>query len=551
VTASDPAKVRALHLGSALLSQGWADDVRVEIADGSFARIECGVAPQPGDERLALGLPGLPNLHSHAFQRGMAGLSEHRSTQSDSFWSWRELLYRFLAHLTPDDLEAISAQAYMEMLEAGFTRAGEFHYLHCDPNGEPYADVAETSARVAAAAEQTGIALTLLPVFYAHGGFGGAPPSAAQQRFLLDVDRYAALLERARAELARLPHARVGVAPHSLRAVTPSELAALIELAAGGPIHIHVAEQTREVEECLAWSGQRPVEWLLTAADVDRRWCLVHATHMTEAETLRLARSGAVAGLCPITEANLGDGIFPAQAFCAAGGAFGVGSDSNVSIDARGELRMLEYTQRLLLRARNVLAAPGQHTGRALFQRALEGGAQALAAPLGDVTAAPLVGTSPAAGGRASPAPQRDARDAARSAPRADARDAARSAPRADARDAAGSAPRGEVRDAARSAPRGDAAAAEAGGVSDGAGRDATGIAVGAPADLISLDVSGASFAGRTHDRLLDSWIFAAADSCIDRVWRAGVQVVAGGRHRARDAIEARYRRVLERLLRA
>jgi formiminoglutamate deiminase len=369
-----------LFCARALLSDGWAANVRLEIESGRFARVTRNVQPQNGDEHLAVALPGLANVHSHGFQRGMAGLTEYRGPEADNFWSWRELMYRFVARMTPEDLEAVTAQAYVEMLEGGFTRVGEFHYVHHDPSGRPYAALAEMSARVAAAADATGIALTLLPVFYAHGNFGGAPATAGQRRFLSDLDGYARLLEASRACVAALPDANVGVAPHSLRAVTPDQLRQVTAMAASGPIHIHAAEQTREVDDCLAWSGARPVQWLLDNAGVDSRWCLVHATHMTPEEISRLARSGAVAGFCPVTEANLGDGIAPAAPFAAAGGTFGIGTDSNVSIDARTELRQLEYSQRLRDRARNVLAAQSAHsTGHTLFANAQRGGARALA----------------------------------------------------------------------------------------------------------------------------------------------------------------------------
>jgi formiminoglutamate deiminase len=447
-----------LHCASALLPSGWARDVRLTIADGVFSAVEPGIPAPAGASQLSAAVPGLPNLHSHAFQRGMAGLTEYRGQEASSFWSWRELMYRFLAHMTPDDVEAISAQAYVEMLEAGFTRVGEFHYLHRDPHGRAYADPAELSARVVAAAERTGVGLTLLPVFYAHSGFGGAAADGGQRRFLLTLDAYAHMLEAGRALAKQLTHANVGVAPHSLRAVTPGELAHVIALARGAPIHIHAAEQTREVEDCVAWSGQRPVEWLLEHAAVDRSWCLVHATHMTASETERLAKSGATAGLCPITEANLGDGFFPALPFRAAGGEFGIGSDSNVQIGPAHELRLLEYGQRLQQRARNLLGGAGS-TGRALFDAALRGGARAL-------------------------------------------------------------------------------------GVN-------AGFTAGAPADLISLALDAPVFAGRRGDELLDSWLFAAADGCIDGVWRAGVQLVEHGRHRAREPVAARYRAVITELLAA
>ena len=448
-----------LFFESALLPEGWASGVRVVMAGGAIAGVEKEVAAQPGDERASIGLPGMANVHSHAFQRGMAGLTEHRGANADSFWTWRELMYRFVGHITPDDAAAFAAQAYMEMLENGFTRVGEFHYLHHDPGGKPYADLAEMAGRIVAASVQTGIALTLLPVFYAHSQFGGKPPSEGQRRFINSVDQYARLMEASRKLVARLSHATIGIGPHSLRAVTPEELAAIQPLAEGGPIHIHAAEQTREVEDCVAWSGMRPVEWLLKSAPVDRRWCLVHATHLTENETAGFAASGAVAGLCPITEGNLGDGIFRGTEFIGAGGAFGLGTDSNVLISVGQELRQLEYSQRLRDRVRNALAGgPNRSTGRTLFDAAVRGGAQAM-------------------------------------------------------------------------------------GVTGG-------IQVGAPADLFSLDTSHVIFAGRTGDRVLDTFVFAGGDQCIDSVWRAGRRVVSNGRHMERETIEARYRATLERLLR-
>ena len=372
-----------LHFAEALLPTGWASGVRLHLAEGTIARIETGAEPQPGEARHAVALPGLPNLHSHAFQRGMAGLAERSGQSADSFWTWRETMYRFVDRLTPEDMAAIAAMAYAEMLESGFTRVGEFHYLHHDPAGVPYQGAAMAEALVAAAA-QTGLALTLLPVFYAHAGLGGQAPSHAQRRFICSLDQFAKLREAARAVLSALPDAVLGVAPHSLRAVTPDELTALAEMSGEAPIHIHAAEQLAEVEACQAWSGQRPVEWLLNHAPVGPNWCLIHATHMTDAETRALALSGAVAGLCPITEANLGDGLFPAGAYLGAGGRFGVGSDSNVMIDAGEELRWLEYGQRLSHQSRNVFAAgPGASSGAALFSGALAGGAQALGAAMG------------------------------------------------------------------------------------------------------------------------------------------------------------------------
>jgi formiminoglutamate deiminase len=323
-------------------------------------------------------VPGVPNVHSHAFQRALAGLVERRGPEEDSFWTWREVMYRFLGVMTPDDIEAVAAWAYVEMLEAGFTRVGEFHYLHNAPDGTRYADPAETGARIAAAAETSGIGLTLLPCFYAHGGCGGLPPKPGQMRFLSDLDGFWQLMDASRRHLVRLPGAILGIAPHSLRAVDAAELRSLLENWPSGAVHIHAAEQTGEVEECLAWSGAQPVEWLLANMPVDARWCLMHCTHMTAEESQALARSGAVAGLCPITEANLGDGIFDAPSFLDAGGRFAVGTDSNVRIALNEELRTLEYGQRLRERKRNRLGPAGASTGRHLFDAARSGGAQAL-----------------------------------------------------------------------------------------------------------------------------------------------------------------------------
>lgn len=376
----------------ALLPGGWADGVRLDMADGMITAITVDVAPAPLDERHAIALPGLPNLHSHAFQRGMAGLAEIRGPGPDSFWTWREAMYRFARRIGPEEMQAIAAMAFVEMLEGGFTRTGEFHYIHHDVDGHPYADPAEMGARLAAAAAETGIALTLLPVLYQCGGFGGQAPGDGQKRFINSRDRFATLMQASRRALAGLPDGVLGIAPHSLRAVSPDSLGDVPALAAGGPIHIHIAEQVREVADCHAWSGQRPVAWLFDHAPVDGRWCLVHATHMDAAETARLAASGAVAGLCPITEANLGDGIFNGRDYLAAGGAFGIGSDSNVLIDAAEELRSMEYAQRLAHRARNVLGRRDiPSTGRVLFDGALAGGGRALGWP-----ATGLVGGAPA-----------------------------------------------------------------------------------------------------------------------------------------------------------
>jgi formiminoglutamate deiminase len=375
--------VKSIFAKRALGPDGWLDNVRIAVEGGHFSRIEAEQAPQAGDENHAIVLPGMGNLHSHAFQRAMAGLAETRGPGDDSFWSWRNVMYRFALSMTPEQVEAVAAKLYVEMLEAGFTRVGEFHYLHHDQDGSHYADIGEMAGRIAAAAGETGIGLTLLPVFYAHAGFGGQSPADGQRRFINDLDSFGRLLDSCIKVTRSLDGSVVGVAPHSLRAVTPAELKVVATLRPEAPIHIHVAEQVLEVEDCIAWSGKRPVEWLLDNADVNGRWCLIHATHMTSDEARALGQSGAVAGLCPITEANLGDGTFSILPFMQAGGAWGVGSDSNVLIGLPDELRQLEYSERLAHRARNVIARPNASTGRRLFDAAIAGGAQALGATAG------------------------------------------------------------------------------------------------------------------------------------------------------------------------
>ena len=450
-----------LFFDAALTPSGWREDVAIEIENGVFRTVSAGADRQaPFAIRGGIAVPGLANLHSHTFQRGFAGLTERRGTGEDHFWTWRETMYDLSARLLPEDVEAIAALAFAEMLEGGFTGVAEFHYLHHAPDGRPYDDPSELGQRVAAAAAHTGIGLTLLPVFYAHAGFGGLAPAPGQRRFVSSLDLYGRLVEGARRAVATFPAGRVGIAPHSLRAATGDEITSLLAAFPDGPVHIHIAEQTREVEDCIAATGARPVEWLLDNAAVDARWCLIHATHMTVDETVRMAETGAVAGLCPITESDLGDGIFPATDYRAAGGLFGVGSDSNVLISAAVELRTLEYSQRLRDRSRNRLAPPsGGSTGRGLFEAAKMGGARAL-------------------------------------------------------------------------------------GQAEGA------IAPGCRADIVVLDGTVPSLYGRHGDDVLDSWLFAAAHSPVDRVYAAGRLVVEDGRHRARDRIEVAYRNAMLRLSR-
>ena len=363
----------------ALLPQGWAADVCVEVdAAGDIAGVTQGAAPNGAEMLAGPLLPGMANLHSHAFQRAMAGLTEMRGPAADDFWTWRELMYRFVERVTPPQAKAIATQLYVEMLEHGYTAVAEFHYVH-HPAGMLLAHFE--------AARDTGIAFTHLPSLYRWAGFGGRPLQARQQRFSSDVKQILAALDALRPHLGA--DVKVGVAPHSLRAVDPQ---ALKELAAAvprdAPIHIHAAEQTREVAECQAFFGKRPVEWLLAEMRLDERWCVVHATHMTPEETAGLAQSGAVAGLCPTTEGSLGDGIFPLLAYRAAGGRYGIGGDSHVSRDPAEELRLLEYFQRVSARKRNLVTSEQvPAVGTTLWLESAAGGAQALGRPMGALAA--------------------------------------------------------------------------------------------------------------------------------------------------------------------
>ncbi|MGQ0566252.1 MAG: formimidoylglutamate deiminase [Gemmobacter sp.] len=438
----------ALRAEQALLPDGWARDVTVRVDGGRIVAVG-----GEGGRPVGVLLPAPVNLHSHAFQRAMAGMTERRGTGDDSFWTWRTLMYRFLEHLTPEDVEAIAAMVQVEMAEAGYAAVCEFHYLHHGSGGVPYANRAEMAQRVVAAAGVTGLGLTLLPVLYMQGGCDGRALAGGQLRFFNDLEGFQGVLEG----ISGLPgDGVVGVAPHSLRAVPPGALRQVAGLQPGAPVHIHAAEQQAEVAEVLAFHGRRPVELLLDHG-IDARWCLIHATQMTPEETVALAATGAVAGLCPITEGNLGDGVFDGVRFAGAGGRFGVGSDSNVLISLTEELRLFEYGQRMRDHGRAVMAAPGASTGRALYEAVLAGGAQA-------------------------------------------------------------------------------------------AGRDSGGIAPGKWADLVALDAGSLALEGRVGDDLLDSWIFATSQSVVTDTWSAGRHVVQGGRHVARAAVEAAFRKVMARL---
>lgn len=373
-----------LFANRALVASGWAKDVAIDIEAGRVARIEVGACDH-ADREVLNGpvVPAIPNLHSHAFQRAMAGLAEVAGTGDDSFWTWREEMYRTVGLVSPEDVEAIAAKLFVELLKGGFGSIAEFHYLHQTDDGSRYSDPAEMSRRILAASQRTGLGLTLLPVFYAHSNFGGAAPNHGQRRFIHDLDGFSALMEELKPACDDVG-ANLGLAIHSLRAATPAEIAALVAMVPpDSPIHIHVAEQQREVDDCLAATGRRPIDFLYDNASVDGRWCLIHATHVTPEEVARMARSGAIVGLCPATEANLGDGIFPATSFLAEGGAFGIGTDSHVAVTVAEELRTLEYGQRLRDQRRNRMTGPGASVGRTLYDKAHSGGSRALARDVG------------------------------------------------------------------------------------------------------------------------------------------------------------------------
>lgn len=374
---------------AALLPQGWADDVLISVDEsGWITSVRPGQPAALAQKLEGPVVPGMPNLHSHAFQYAMAGLAEHSEDLANSFWSWRKVMYSFLNTLGPEELERIATELYGAMLKAGYTQVAEFHYLHHCPDGTPYEDRAHLSHCMIRAAKASGIGITLLPVLYAHGGFGGQAPENGQRRFINTPTQILDMVASLTRDYEADPDVQIGLALHSLRATTPEMISeavsAVRRINPQMPIHIHVAEQEKEVEDCKVWCGQRPVEWLLEHNDIDAHWCLIHATHMTETETRDLARSGAVAGLCPTTEANLGDGLFNLPSFINAEGRFGIGSDSHISVNMIEELRTLEYGQRLLRRERIIARTEKEpHAGAFLYKSALKGGAQALGTKTG------------------------------------------------------------------------------------------------------------------------------------------------------------------------
>ena len=380
----------AYFASRALLAQGWAHNVRLDVdVTGYLSAVTPESDPQ-GCQRLnGPVVPGMPNLHSHAFQRVMAGLAEVAGDPQDSFWTWRDLMYRMVQRLTPEQVGVIARQLYIEMLKGGYTQVAEFHYLHNDINGQPYADRGEMTAHLSHAATQAGIGLTMLPVLYSYAGFGAQPAQAGQKRFIQDADSYLKQQDIIRKQLNGNPLQNQGLCFHSLRAVTLEQMQQVLNAGDKNmPVHIHIAEQQKEVNDCQGWSGQRPISWLYDNLDIDARWCLIHATHADRFELASMAKSGAVAGLCPTTEANLGDGIFPGVDYLTHAGRWGIGSDSHVSLNVVEELRWFEYGQRLRDQRRNRLTNPAQNSvGDVLYNQALQGGAQACGAAIGQLSA--------------------------------------------------------------------------------------------------------------------------------------------------------------------
>ncbi len=456
-----------IFAANALLPDGWAENVLIECdKDGWIVGVDA-FKPEPpasGSAEVITGplVPGMPNVHSHAFQRAMAGLTERASGKKDTFWNWRDTMYRFLGFLEPEDMEALAAQVYVEMLKAGYTSVGEFHYIHHQPDGTPYGERAIMSQQTIRAALETGIGITHMPVLYAYGGFGEKPPAEGQKRFINSVADVMRIVETLHAEYQHIPQINIGFAHHSLRAVSPDMLtegtAAMRALLPDAPIHIHAAEQMAEVEGCLEWSQKRPVQWLLENGSVDDKWCFIHCTHMTTDEIKGLAQSGVVAGLCPTTEANLGDGIFPLMEYFEAGGRFAIGSDSHISVSMTEELRWLEYVQRLLRQERTLLKDHDlPSVGAMLFEKTLQGGAQAL-------------------------------------------------------------------------------------------GRKCGRIEIGHRADFLVLDADAAVMSGKLRDHILDTAIFAMAQTPVRHVMAGGRWVIQDGRHKREEQIKANYLKVMQKL---
>lgn len=378
----------SLFAKTALLPEGWAQDVLITIDPRGFIMaVQPGQTP-PADAEILKGpvLAGMANIHSHAFQRAMAGHTEKPSGGQDSFWSWRDLMYRFAGNLTAEDMHIIAAQLYIEMLKAGYTAVGEFHYIHHQPDGQAYADPAEASHAVITAALEAGICITHLPVLYQRSGFGSKTVDAKQKRFLHSTDGFLKLRDQLVSDYKAEDAVRIGTAFHSLRAVSMPAISEVMKADASSPIHIHIAEQKAEVEDCLTHHRQRPIDYLYDHVAIDENWCLIHATHIDKSEITRISKSGAITGLCPTTEANLGDGLFPLADFIKQSGLFAIGSDSHVSVNMIEELRLLEYGQRLISQSRSIARAKDSDSvGETLFTIAAQAGAQALGSKGGKI----------------------------------------------------------------------------------------------------------------------------------------------------------------------
>jgi len=374
------------YVENILLSDGWVTNKTLTIEDGLITAITAG---KDDDAKTVIGniIPGMVNCHSHAFQRAFAGFSEQGSEGQDSFWTWRKTMYKFLAQLSHDNTQVIAKQLYVEMLKMGYTRVAEFHYLHHDINDNTYSNnpvdgkLATMAQAIFKAAQSSGIGLTMLPVLYQYAGFSQQEPNEGQRRFINSTKQFNQLVSDCFALTKQYSNTNIGIAPHSLRAVDKKAIIETVEhvrsLDNKAPIHIHIAEQQQEVDDCLQHYSKRPVQWLLDNIELDEHWCLIHATHINEQEQKGIIASKAIAGICPTTEANLGDGIFPTTNFLALGGTFAIGSDSHISVNPIEELRWLEYIQRLTKQQRAILASPATASvGQNLWQKAAIGGAQ-------------------------------------------------------------------------------------------------------------------------------------------------------------------------------
>lgn len=384
--------MKQLHLETAFLANGWANDVLLSIDDNGVITditTDTPASVASAEHVSGIAIPGMVNVHSHAFQRAFAGLSEFRTGEHDSFWTWRKLMYDFVEKLTPEQIYETAFGLYSELKQFGYTWVGEFHYVHNAPDGKPYDDRSCLADAVIRAAQDAGIGICLLPVLYQRGGFNDEPLAPAQKRFYLDDDSFLNLVSDLKTRYGEARNVEVGIAFHSVRAVSIDTIRRVTDawrtMKPNGVIHIHVAEQTKEIEDCVAATGRRSVEYLMSEVNVDEHWCLIHATHITTDEIRTIADRKAIVGICPTTEANLGDGIFPASEFLKSGGRFAIGSDSHVSVSPRSELRLLEYGQRLTARSRAILGTRTESVGTRLYTRSARAGAAAIGVSTGQI----------------------------------------------------------------------------------------------------------------------------------------------------------------------